>query len=185
MKATEQLIEEHKAIKLGLSILGSIGKRIEAGEEVDKADIGSLLEFFKIFTDKCHHGKEEDILFGAMESIGLLRESGPIALMLKEHKTGRSYLVNMNEAFERYRSNGSTDFAPFVKDAKKYVLLLTQHIDKENRILYPMIEAHLSEKGRHKLTEQFKSLEEESIGLSRHEELYKLINHLKDKYLEP
>jgi hypothetical protein len=29
-----------------------------------------LLEFFTVFVDKCHHGKEEELLFPAMEQAG-------------------------------------------------------------------------------------------------------------------
>ncbi len=43
MKPTEQLKEEHKAIKLALSILSNVSKKFESGEEVNPEDLGRIL----------------------------------------------------------------------------------------------------------------------------------------------
>jgi hemerythrin-like domain-containing protein len=36
------------------------------------------LVFLKEFADRCHHGKEEDFLFPALEKAGIKKEGGPI-----------------------------------------------------------------------------------------------------------
>jgi hemerythrin-like domain-containing protein len=184
MKATEQLKEEHKAIKLALNILNSISKKLESREKVDQEDLGHLLEFIKTFVDTCHHGKEEDLLFVAMENVGIPRDSGPIGVILREHETGRSYVRNMSEAVEKYKAGGPSYSSQFVENAKKYTELLTQHIDKEDNILYPMADTQLSKEKQRELIEKFEKLEQERIGIGRHEELHELLHHLKDKYLE-
>ena len=91
MTPTEQLKEEHKAIKLALEILEKICQKIEAKDEVKQSDIEAMLEFIRTFADKCHHGKEEDLLFPALEETGLPREGGPTGMMLLEHDQGRNY----------------------------------------------------------------------------------------------
>ncbi len=184
MRATEQLKEEHKAIKLTLSILTNVSTKLESGEKVEQEDLGHLLEFIKIFADTCHHGKEEDLLFVAMENVGIPRDRGPIAVMLREHETGRSYVRNMMEAVEKYKAGGSSYSSRFVENAEKYAELLTQHIDKEDNVLYPMADMQLSEEKQYELIEEFEKLEEERIGIGKHEELHELLHHLKDKYLE-
>ena len=40
------------------------------------------------------------------------------------------------------------------------------------------------EKEQCKLIEYFEKLEQERIGIGKHEELHELLHHLKDKYLE-
>ncbi|MGD0266766.1 MAG: hemerythrin domain-containing protein, partial [Candidatus Methylomirabilota bacterium] len=40
---------------------------------------------------QCHHGKEENLLFKTMVDRGFPRQGGPIAVMLHEHETGRSF----------------------------------------------------------------------------------------------
>jgi len=184
MKATEQLKEEHKAIKLMLSILNNVSKKLESGEKVDQEDLGHLLQFIKIFADTCHHGKEEDLLFVAMENVGIPRDRGPIGVMLKEHEMGRSYVRNVSEAVEKYKAGGPIYSSQFVDNAEKYIKLLTQHIGKEDNILYPMADMQLSKEKQHELIEKFEELERERIGIGRHAELHELLHHLKDKYLE-
>jgi hemerythrin-like domain-containing protein len=66
MKATEELKDEHKAIKVALSVLDNVSKRLKSGEKVYQEDLSRLLQFIKTFADTCHHGKEEDLLFVAM-----------------------------------------------------------------------------------------------------------------------
>ncbi len=184
MKPTEQLKEEHEAIKLALSILNNVSKKLAGGETVDQEDIDSILDFIKTFADTCHHGKEEGLLFVAMESVGIPRDRGPIGVMLREHEMGRSYVRNMQEAVEKCKAGGPSYSSQFIENAEKYIELLTQHIDKEDNILYPMADMQLPEEKQPELIEDFEKLEEERIGIGRHEELHELLHHLKDKYLE-
>jgi len=65
------LINEHEGILLGLKILEKIVYVINDKVEYDRSDIKKIIEFLKLFADKCHHGKEEGLLFPAMESAGI------------------------------------------------------------------------------------------------------------------
>ena len=63
MKATELLMKEHEAIKDSLVVLNKICDKLQSGEQVDSSHLDQIVEFIRNFADKCHHGKEEDILF--------------------------------------------------------------------------------------------------------------------------
>ncbi|MFQ5891618.1 MAG: hemerythrin domain-containing protein [Candidatus Methanofastidiosia archaeon] len=184
MKPTEQLKEEHEAIKLMLRILEMICKKLESGEEINPEHLSKILEFIKIFADKCHHGKEEDLLFPAMEKVGIPKEGGPIGVMLLEHDEGRDYIKGMSEAVAKYKTGDGKAFPKIVENARKYITLLTQHIDKEDNILYPMADMHLLKEKQEELLSEFERVEREKIGVSKHEEFHKLLNYLKGVYLE-
>ncbi|MCM8763778.1 MAG: hemerythrin domain-containing protein [Candidatus Omnitrophica bacterium] len=177
MKPTEQLQEEHKAIKLMLKILEAICKRLENKEDIPEENFEKIIEFLKIFVDRCHHGKEEDLLFPAMEEAGIPVEDGPIGVMLTEHNIGRDYVKGMSEAVLRQ------DFNKFIENARGYVELLEQHIDKEDNILYMIADMHLQESKQKELLQQFEKVERERIGTGKHEEFHKLLHHLKKIYL--
>src|SRR3989344_765733 len=98
MQATEQLKKEHKAIILMLEIMRVVSKRIEAGEKINDNDLKDIVEFIIVFADRCHHGKEEDLLFPAMEEAGIPKDEGPIGVMLQEHNIGRGHVKAMREA---------------------------------------------------------------------------------------
>lgn len=166
MTPTEQLKNEHQAIKLMLEIIS---------RKVDKEDVPDILEFFAVFVDKCHHGKEEDLLFPAMVEAGVPRDGGPISVMLDEHNLGRSYVKEVR---------GANTQEEFAAAAKEEVILLTEHIEKEDNILYPIADMHLSKEKQEELLEQFKKVEEEKIGPGKHEEFHELLDRLCQKYLK-
>ena len=184
MRSTEQLKEEHEAIKLMLRILDRVCEKLESGEEVNPEDIYQILEFIKNFADKCHHEKEEDLLFPAMEEAGIPKEGGPISVMLMEHNTGRDHVRGMSEVLAEYKAGNRKVSSKLVENARNYITLLTQHIDKEDNVLYPMADKCLSEGKQEELLEKFEFIEREKIGICKHEEFHKLLHHLKAVYLK-
>lgn len=176
MKATKQLSEEHKAIKLCLEILEKISNRLELRRELNPKHLKDLLTFITVFADKCHHAKEEDLLFPAMEETGIPKEGGPIGVMLAEHDMGRGYVKGMSE--------NMTNPSKFVENARNYITLLRDHIDKEDNILYPMAERHLSGATDKTLLEGFEKIEAERISPGKHEEFHKLLENLEQVYLK-
>jgi hemerythrin-like domain-containing protein len=184
MKPTEQLKEEHQAIKVMLRILEKVCQKLESGEEVNPEHLEQMVEFIKAFADKCHHGKEEDLLFIAMEEAGIPKESGPIGVMLTEHDMGRGYVRGMSEAVTQYKAGDRKASSAIVENARNYIALLTQHIDKEDHILYPMADMHLSEERQKELVEEFERVEREEIGVGKHQEFHQLLEHLREVYLK-
>src|SRR3990167_7298758 len=176
MTSTEQLRNEHQAVLLALDILEKICRKLEAKEKVDPKHQEEILEFIKIFVDKCHHGKEEDLLFPAMEEVGIPKEEGPIGMMLMEHDVGRSYVKGMSENIPNPEK--------FIGDARGYIELLKQHIEKENNILYQMADSNISQTKDGELLKEFDKLELERIGSGKHEEFHKMIKRLKRIYLK-
>jgi len=120
MKPTEDLKNEHAAVKLALKILEETARRLEEGVSVEEDHLGGLLEFLRVFVDRCHHGKEEDLLFPAMERAGVPREGGPLGVMLAEHKEGRMYVKGMGAAFLEYRKGGRTSGREYAQNARGY-----------------------------------------------------------------
>jgi len=185
MQPIKDLKMEHDAVQLTLRILDKICQRIEkSGEIIDLQHLDQLLEFFKVFVDKCHHGKEEELLFPALENVGVSNRGGPIELLLHEHQQGREYVQNMNEALSQYTEGNRTAIGEFVKTAKAYINLLNQHIDKENGVLFPLAETHLSEQEQAKLWEGFELIEKQKIGAGKHEEFHKMLENLESIYLK-
>ncbi len=141
------------------------------------------MEFIQVFADKCHHGKEEDLLFKEMEAAGFPRDRGPVGVMLHEHEQGRGYVRNMKDGVAKLKAGDKKSALVIAKNAMDYVSLLSQHIEKEDNILYPMAEDRLPEAKLKELENEFEKVEKEIIGPGRHEEFHKLLHHLKEIYL--
>ena len=183
MSATQQLKDEHEGILLMLRILDKITAKIDAKGNVDPQHIERIVEFLQIFADRCHHGKEEDLLFPEMEKSGVPREKGPVGVMLWEHDQGRAFVKGMAEASGKYKKGDSAALFEFAQSARDYIALLTQHINKENNVLFPMGEKILSPKKQEELVEAFEKLEREKIGEGTHERFHHLLHELQERYL--
>lgn len=185
MKAIQELRMEHDAVKLTLKVLDRICQKIElSGKMDDPRGVDHLLEFFTVFVDKCHHGKEEELLFPALEQVGVGRDKGPIGVMLKEHQQGREYVQKMKAAISQIKSGAASAVFDFTRTARDYISLLDQHIDKENTVLFPLAEKQLTAAKLAELSKGFEIIETEKIGVGKHEEFHKVIDHLEKVYLK-
>lgn len=176
--ASDDLKHEHEAILLSLRILERMCGRIEAGAAVPVSDIMEIINFLKLFADKCHHGKEEGFLFPALEEAGIPRNNGPIGVMLAEHDMGRGFIREMESAAAAGEINGEK----FTRPASGYISLLRAHIDKENNVLFPMGDSKLAPQKQAELIEQFEKFEEETTGPEKHEEFHRMLSAMKKKY---
>jgi hemerythrin-like domain-containing protein len=182
----EELRMEHEAVTLTLRVLEEICRRMERQGDPGVGDaVTQLLEFFSVFVDKCHHGKEEELLFPALEQVGVRVEGGPIGVLLKEHQQGRECVRKMKASFSEYRPGEPASSVGFCQDAREYVALLGQHIEKENNVLFPLAERELSEAKQAELSDGFERIENEKIGVGRHEQFHQMLDNLKGLYLHP
>ena len=170
-------------IKRMLRVLEAVSGQLEAGAEIGPGDLERIVEFIQVVADRCHHGKEEDLLFCAMEEAGVPRQGGPIGVMLAEHTVGRDHVRAMAGAATAYRAGDAAAGARFAKNARSYVGLLSQHIMKEDNVLYPMADRVLSVPKQAELLEGFEQVERERVGPGKHEEFQALLDRLEATYL--
>jgi len=176
-KAIADLMNEHEAILSAIQILERMMAAAETAASVETKDLHDFIGFLKEFADKCHHGKEEGLLFPAMIGAGVPDKGGPISVMLAEHAQGRQLIRDMEESIST-----NVDRLKLAQAAREYAHLLRNHILKENMVLFPMADKMLTEAQLEKLYEGFEEHEEKVIGKGRHEELHALLKNLQEKY---
>ncbi len=141
---TAVLREEHQLI---LKVAGHLGGMLEgekSGEPLNYDTVERCITFFRLFADACHHGKEEDLLFPGLEAEGMPQDSGPIAVMLSEHEAGRIYVRSMAAAIEGARDGDDLASDQLRDSAYGFVSLITEHIGKENNILFNMADGMIT-----------------------------------------
>jgi hemerythrin-like domain-containing protein len=179
---TSVLIAEHEAVLLALRILERVEAALDAGAE-DAADhLGELVEFLRVFVDRCHHGKEEDVLFPELERLGVPRQGGPIGVMLAEHQEGRALVAAMADGLSRLHRAEPGAATRIAEAAGSYRGLLTAHIAKENGMLFPMAERVVPADLAPRLLERFEAIERDRIGPGRHEAFHEMLHRLRDHY---
>jgi hemerythrin-like domain-containing protein len=184
MKPTEDLIREHEAIKIMLSIMTKIAGNIETDKGFDTRDVEKIIDFLRTFADKCHHGKEETALFPALVLAGIPEDNGPVGVMLHEHNIGRGYINGLISGVEDFKKSFANSGGLIAACLTNYVNLLQSHIQKEENVLFPMADKVLSEQKQNEIFEQFEKIEEDVVGHGVHEQYHKLLKQLKIKYLD-
>jgi hemerythrin-like domain-containing protein len=119
----------------------------------------------------------------ALIAVGIPKD-GPIAVMLREHELGRQYVRAISGAFDTYLSVDQSLSKAIVQNAQGYIVLLRNHIEKENNVLFVMADARLSKEKQKGLFEGFEKIEEERIGKDKHEEFHGLLEKLNGIYLK-
>jgi hemerythrin-like domain-containing protein len=184
VKATDQLRKEHDAVKIMVRVLDKFCKRLEAGESIDPDHLANLIEFFRVFVDRCHHAKEENMLFVAMQKTIDPGDGDRIGALIKDHVSGRKYIRELSEATALYKQGDPQASKKILQSAKHYITLLIQHIDIEDNVLYPIADSRLSGQKQEELLVEFDKLEKKEIGEGKHEEYHRLIDQFKGIYLK-
>jgi hemerythrin-like domain-containing protein len=162
------LKNEHRVIERVLRALDGVCRRLERSEPIPSDAFSSLIDFIRTFADRCHHGKEEAHLFPALAERGVPREGGPIGVMLYEHDVGRRLVAELNQAAGAYQAGDATATERVIDIGRRYVELLTQHIQKEDNILFRMAERILDAPSQASLSEAFEHVQS-GFGAGFHE----------------
>ena len=147
---TDVLRDEHRVILRALDVLEAAAARLASGRPLPEGWWSEIIWWLRSFADKNHHAKEETSLFPAMVKAGVPSTGGPIDVMLEEHRRGRA-LVRAMEAGEPTAQAA----------AREYVILLREHIEKENGVLFPLADAVLDEAAQRALQREFETVEAE------------------------
>ncbi len=182
MKATQQLKDEHEGVKIMLNILEQVCRQLGTKGSLNKEHFEGILDFLKVFVDTCHHGKEEDLLFPALECAGVPKE-GPMATAIHQHELGRNYVKDMSNAFAMFITGDKSSSHDIAQNAQDYISLLKDHIEMENNVLFVAADNRLSEQKQNELFEGFEKIEAERIGIGKHEEFHGLLKNLSQIYL--
>lgn len=174
--ATKILREEHDTILQMLQTLETIARKTESGEPMSFQTLADVDEFFSLFADKSHHGKEEDLLFPLLERKGVPRAGGPVGCMLTEHDEGRAFMKAMRRSAESCASGIPEARHAWAQAARGYANLLRNHIWKENEILFQIAERLLTAEEQAALAAAFASSDEARIDQQTQERLRQLLS---------
>jgi hemerythrin-like domain-containing protein len=172
MRPTERLSADHRLIEQVLDCLDRLCQVAPTSGALDFERAHLALRFLGEFADHLHHGKEEKLLFPAMQRCGIPGNVGPIAVMLNEHDLGRAEVARMRMALLQHDTPG------FKAAAGAYVEILRDHIGKEDGVLFPMAEERFGDDERRVLEEGFERADRELLGEGVREALVDMANRL-------
>jgi hemerythrin-like domain-containing protein len=128
------LMIEHRLIERMVDLLKKEFHTISETQVIDTSFIEEAIDFFKVYADRCHHGKEEDILFRDLSKKDLSPEHKVMMdELIQEHVFGRETTRKLLEATERFRQGDSAALDNIRGLLKKLVEFYPAHIEKEDK----------------------------------------------------
>jgi hemerythrin-like domain-containing protein len=124
----------------------------ENGERIDQDDAATLLRFLRMFADEHHHLKEEGVLFPEVMRTSEA-QGGPLRHLLFEHSQERSLVEGLEDALHIGKSSDFVLFANRLTDRVR------NHIQKEDGILFPIIEVLISSQLDEKVSSEFEKFQ--------------------------
>lgn len=146
----KRLVDEHLLIKKWLALIPEVIKNMDLTTPEGRKEVEGGIEFIRSYADKFHHAKEEEILFACFDG-----KAEVIQAMLGDHETGRRHVSAMREALDKRERTAVIDHLQAYSD------LLSEHIKKEDEILFPWMDRELSEPQQNAIAGQFDKAERE------------------------
>jgi hemerythrin-like domain-containing protein len=177
--STVSLRKDHDLIEKVIKSMEVTLQLLKNGKTIPESILLPVIDFSKNFTNVCHHGKEEESLFPALERAGMPHNMGPIAVMLMEHQMTKQIADKMEESAKEYLETGSS--VKIISDIMEYIEHVSAHLWKENNRLFLMAEMRLqgnSVQVNNSLNEVEK-LKLEKLGKNRTDYEY-LVNQLEN-----
>lgn len=183
MESIKIMVAEHENVRRMLKVIRNISYRVLTKGDYDLDDFPRIIDFVRTYTDKLHHGKEEDILFATMErELEKLAKSGAIKGMYIEHDNGRLYMANLEKGLASFKEGNDQARLDIIANAICYADLLDRHIEKENTAMYTFAERMLSDELKAYIDEESRKIDTEATRDGIQEKYEKILAELEKKY---
>lgn len=162
------LIDEHKIISSAKEIISSLKDLITQDTSDFERKMRTLIEFFREYSDKFHHHKEEEVLFGRFKNHPDFTLHDILDELIYHHENFRDMIKQIENALN------DKDFGKSFTLLNNYIKDLEDHISIEDNELFPMGETLFKEKELEDIYFQFQDIDE-ALGIDRKKELEKIV----------
>jgi hemerythrin-like domain-containing protein len=142
MKPIGPLMVEHRLIERMITIVKEELGRIDKGKKADPVFIDTYVDFARTYADRCHHGKEEDILFRDLAKKKLSPEhKKTMDELVEEHIYARKTVGELVAAKDRYVQGNKDALKDITTKLGALADFYPEHIEKEDkRFFFPILD---------------------------------------------
>jgi hemerythrin-like domain-containing protein len=136
------LMIEHRLIERMLNLMRDELERIGRYTAIDPDFIDFSVDFMRTFSDMCHHGKEEQILFKGLEAKPLSPElKKTMSDLIQEHVFARKTVDDIERANLSYIIGEKSGPANIIATMNLITQFYPEHIKKEEQhFFYPVMD---------------------------------------------
>ena len=178
MQARGLLMIEHRLIEQMLEVIQQRVKHAEQTGAIDPYFVDTAVDFIRVYADRTHHGKEEDILFRDLRTKHLSdTDKQMMDGLIEEHIFSRNTTKALVEANTHYRRSPGEAFGEVVALLKILVDFYPKHIKKEDEIFFPAVREYFSDQEDQAMLAEFWKFDRKMI----HEKYKTVVEECKAK----
>ena len=172
MKPIGPLMWEHRLIEKMLSSMMRHIDNIEKTGKVNPLIIDIAVDFIRIYADRTHHGKEEEILFRDLAKKNLTPELKKIMQeLLDEHVWGRKTTAALVGAKVKYLEGNKDELPRIIDFARQLGNFYPKHIEKEDKHFFYPCQEYFDKDEQSKMLAEFWEFDRKMI----HEKYNKVV----------
>lgn len=178
MQARGPLMIEHRLIEQMLNVIQEKLNNAEKIKSIDPLFVDTAVDFIRVYADRTHHGKEEDILFRDLRKKNLSgRDRQLMDELIEDHTFGRRTTKALVEANDRYRNGDRESLGEITACLKTLIDFYPKHIKKEDDVFFPAYMAYFSEKEDQAMLSEFREFDRKMI----HEKYRAVVREFESK----
>jgi len=150
------LMIEHRLIERMIKLMEIEIHNIGKNSKPDVSFIENACDFLKTYADRCHHGKEEDILFSKLKDKDLSEEHKEILnQLINEHKFARKTTSELVTANQKYKDGLKDNLTDIHKHLKTLTGFYPEHIKKEDKVFFIPSMSYFTDKEKDEMLGSF------------------------------
>ncbi len=178
MKPIGPLMHEHRLIERMLQVMKKQLGEATRNNSLDLQFIDTAVDFIRTYADRCHHGKEEDILFRELALKPLSQEHRRImGELVAEHVYARSVVSRLVEARQQFVHGDMGAVQTAIRCLQELVEFYPVHIFKEDKHFFFPILDYLSPQEQSAMLQEFWEFDRKLI----HEKYQSLVEQLESR----
>lgn len=178
MRPIDPLTEEHRHIERMVAIMRRESAHVREVSLVDGVFVDAFVDYFRTYTDRTHHGKEEGILFRALAGKPLSAEDRrTMEGLIEGHRWARRTVAELDTAKLAYLSGHYMALNTVVEKLDALTAFFPGHFQIEDRTFFPASLRYLSESEQQTLLGEFWEWDRSMI----HEKYRSVVDELERK----
>jgi hemerythrin-like domain-containing protein len=150
------LMIEHRLIERLVRLLSGELARMRGRNKADPVFLDQAVDFIRGYADRCHHGKEEDILFRDMAKKKLdPRHRSIMNQLIREHKMGRNAVKRLIAAGGMYEKRKMQGLRGIKREVRWLSEFYPRHIAKEDKGFFIPVMSYFNKREQARMLGEF------------------------------
>ncbi len=173
------LMWEHKLILRMIAEMRAASARAAEGDELPPGFVDTAVDFVRSYADRCHHGKEEDILFRDLAEKDLASDRAQMMQeLVRDHVWARAATRRLVEANDRYGRGDDEALDEVLSTINELTEFYPVHIEKEDHAFFKPAMAYFSADEQAMMAQAFDEFDRMLI----HERYSRVVEELESRH---